>query len=41
MRPLMLLLLLCSVMALSACGQRGPLYLPDDAPDSERSEQNA
>ena len=32
-RPMMLLAL-CAV--LSACGQTGPLYLPDQVPDSEK-----
>ena len=30
-------LALCSSLVLSACGQRGPLYLPEDAQAQERA----
>ncbi|MGY5580519.1 LPS translocon maturation chaperone LptM [Vibrio cincinnatiensis] len=31
-------LFLLSVLALAGCGQTGPLYLPDDAQQSEQSQ---
>lgn len=41
-RPLfaLLALMLASLLALSACGQTGPLYLPDDQTDSTRGDRN-
>jgi predicted small lipoprotein YifL len=35
MKPLLLLATLC--FALTACGQTGPLYLPEDKPAQESS----
>mgnify|MGYP001825776139 CR=1 FL=1 len=31
--------LLCSLLSLAACGQRGPLYLPEEANDSRAASQ--
>ncbi|MGY2575612.1 LPS translocon maturation chaperone LptM [Vibrio sp. C8] len=31
-------LFLLSALALAGCGQTGPLYMPDDAQNSEQSE---
>ena len=32
-------LLLISVLCLSACGNKGPLYLPGQAPDQSKQEK--
>ncbi len=32
------LLLIC-VLCLTACGNKGPLYLPDQAPDQQKQEK--
>jgi predicted small lipoprotein YifL len=39
MRPIIITLLLCSGLVLSACGQKGPLYLPDQPAGQESEEQ--
>jgi len=39
MRHLISLLLICATLALSGCGQKGPLYLPDD-PKPQQDEQS-
>ena len=31
MRIILALALVCATLTLSACGQKGPLYLPDEA----------
>lgn len=33
------LLLLCGLLGLAACGQKGPLYLPDET-DADRTEES-
>lgn len=33
--------LLGLMLALSGCGQKGPLYLPDDATTNEQQDQNS
>ncbi|MDK2776699.1 MAG: lipoprotein [Pseudomonadota bacterium] len=37
-RLLMVLLALLTLTGLTACGQKGPLYLPDDAPSNSDTE---
>lgn len=39
MRPILATLLICTGLALSACGQKGPLYLPDDPAGNESEQQ--
>ena len=34
------ILLICSLVGLAACGQKGPLYLPDET-DEEKAEESA
>ncbi len=41
MRPFIITLLLCGGLALSACGQKGPLSLPDPAPSDGPSSQES
>ena len=41
MRHLTLILLLGSVLLLSACGQKGPLYLPDQGQPASQSDDDA
>jgi predicted small lipoprotein YifL len=35
------LLVAAAVLLLTACGQKGPLYRPDEAPDAESGNQAA
>ena len=41
MRPIIITLLLCSGMALSACGQKGPLSLPEPATEGTTGGQES
>ena len=38
---LLTLLLLCGTLLLHGCGQTGPLYLPEDAPEKTAEEEPA
>ena len=35
----LVMLLLVTVVTVAACGQKGPLYMPDDVPDEKQDEQ--
>ncbi|CAM3527405.1 MULTISPECIES: LPS translocon maturation chaperone LptM [Halomonadaceae] len=35
----LMVLLVASLAGLAGCGQKGPLYLPDDAPAIEQSDE--
>ncbi|EGU29517.1 MULTISPECIES: LPS translocon maturation chaperone LptM [Vibrio] len=40
MKKSILALFLLSMLGLAGCGQTGPLYMPDDAPQNEQSQEN-
>nr|WP_083239629.1 lipoprotein [Vibrio scophthalmi] len=40
MKKSILALFLLSILGLAGCGQTGPLYMPDDAPQNEQSQEN-
>ena len=40
MKLCLLLVILCAVLGLAACGQEGPLYLPDDKPPQKTQINN-
>lgn len=39
LKSVCILLLLLNAAALSACGQKGPLYIPQEQPDTEQTGQ--